>query len=139
MASPSENLATARRYLQAIASAAGADEMAQFFAQEVIVEIFPSLYFPKGSRSDLSAIRISAERGKKVMASQQYIVKNAIASADQVALEVDWTGTLAVPFQSIPAGGQMHAHFAMFLQFKNGKIISQRNYDCYDLPGNGDL
>ena len=132
MPGPSENLATARRYLQAIESAAGADAMAQFFADEVIVEIFPSIYFPTGSRSDLSGIRISAERGRKVMASQRYLVKNAIASADQVALEVDWTGTLAVPFQAIPAGGQMRAHFAMFLQFKNGKIVSQRNYDCYE-------
>ena len=24
------------------------------------------------------------------------------------------------------------AHFAAFLQYKNGKIISQRNYDCYE-------
>jgi len=132
MSSPAENLATARRYLQAIESAAGADQMAQFFCDEVVVEIFPSLYFPKGSRSDLSGIRISAERGKKVMTSQRYVVKNAIASADQVALEVDWTGTLAIPFQNIPAGGQLHAYFAMFLQFKDGKILSQRNYDCYE-------
>lgn len=132
MPSASENLAIARRYLQALESAAGADEIAQFFAAEVILEIFPSIYFPNGSRSDLSAIRVSAERGKKVMSSQSYVVKNAIASADQVALEVDWTGSLAVPFQNIPAGGQMRAHFAMFLQFKDGKIVSQRNYDCYE-------
>lgn len=132
MAGPSDNLATARRYLQAIESAAGADVMAEFFAPEVIVEIFPSIYFPKGSRSDLSGIRASAERGRKVMTSQRYLVRNAIASADQVAMEIEWTGMLAVPFQDIPAGGQMRAHFGMFLQFKNGKIISQRNYDCYE-------
>lgn len=132
MSSPAENLAIARRYLQAIESGASADQMAQFFDDQVIVEIFPSLVFPKGSRSNLAAIRASAERGKKVMTSQQYAVKNAFASGDHVAAEVDWTGTLAIPFQSIPAGGQMRAHFAMFLQFKNGKIIAQRNYDCYE-------
>ena len=71
MSGPAENLATARRYLQAIESAAGADAVAEFFAPEVIVEIFPSIYFPKGSRSDLSGIRISHERGKKVMTSQR--------------------------------------------------------------------
>lgn len=132
MPGPAENLATARRYLQAIESAAGADAMAEFFAPEVIVEILPSVYFPKGSRSDLSGIRISHERGKKAMTSQRYLVKNAISSADQVAMEIEWTGTLAVPFRDIPAGDQMHAYFAMFLQFKNGKIVSQRNYDCYE-------
>lgn len=132
MPSPAENLTRARQYLKAIESGASGEEMAQFFAPEVIVEIFPSKFFPNGSRSNLEGIRAAANRGKKVMSEQSYEIKNAIASGDQVALEIDWTGTLAVPFQTIPAGGQMRAHFAAFLQFKDGKIISQRNYDCYE-------
>jgi hypothetical protein len=66
------------------------------------------------------------------MSSQSYEIRNALATDDQVALEIDWTGTLAVPFPSIPVGGKMRAHFAAFLQFKDGKIVSQRNYDCYE-------
>jgi len=66
------------------------------------------------------------------MSSQTYQIRNALASGDQVALEIDWTGTLAMPFQGIPIGGQLRAHFAAFLEFKNGKIICQRNYDCYE-------
>jgi ketosteroid isomerase-like protein len=131
MPSPSENLALARQYLKAIESGS-ITELTQFFAPEVIVEIFPSKFFPNGSRDNLAGIRAAAERGKKVMSSQTFAVKNALSSGDQVALEIDWTGTLAVPFQTIPAGGQMRAHFAAFLQYKDGKIISQRNYDCYE-------
>jgi ketosteroid isomerase-like protein len=131
MPSPSENLALARQYLKAIESGS-ITELTQFFAPEVIVEIFPSKFFPNGSRDNLAGIRAAAERGKKVMSSQTFAVKNTLASGDRVALEIDWTGTLAVPFQTIPAGGQMRAHFAAFLQFKDGKIISQRNYDCYE-------
>jgi ketosteroid isomerase-like protein len=132
MTTPAENLATARHYLKSLESGATGDALAQFFSPDVIVEIFPSKFFPKGSRDTLAGIRIAAERGKKAMSSQTYEIRNALASGDQVALEVDWTGTLAIPFQSIPAGGQMRAHFATFLQFKEGKIIHQRNYDCYD-------
>ena len=132
MPSPTENLALARRYLKAIESGAGAEEMAQFFAPEVIVEIFPSKFFPNGSRDNLAGILAAAKRGKKAMTTQTYAVRNALARGDHVALEVDWTGTLAVPFQTIPAGGQMRAHFATFLQYKDGKIVSQRNYDCYE-------
>lgn len=132
MSSPTENLALARQYLKAIESGGSGEEMSHFFAPEVIVEIFPSKFFPTGSRSNLEEIRAAANRGKKVMTSQTYAVRNALASGDQVALEIDWTGTLAVPFQTLPAGGQMRAHFAAFLQFKGGKIISQRNYDCYE-------
>jgi hypothetical protein len=43
-----------------------------------------------------------------------------------------WTGKLAIPFGSLPAGSEMRAHSAMFIQFKVGKIVSQRNYDCFD-------
>jgi ketosteroid isomerase-like protein len=132
MSGPTKNLAIASRYLKAIESGATGDEMAQFFAPEIVVEIFPSRFFPKGSRDDLAGIRAAAERGKKAMSSQKYEIRDEVASGDKVAMEIDWVGTLAVPFQSIPQGGQMRAHFAMFLQFKNGKIVSQRNYDCYE-------
>ncbi len=132
MTGPSENLELARQYLKAIESGASAEDMTQFFAPDVIVEIFPSKFFPNGSRDNLAGVLAAVERGKKAITSQTYAVRNALSSGDQVALEIDWTGTLAVPFQTIPAGGKMRAHFAAFLQFKNGKIISQRNYDCYE-------
>ncbi|MGH7456119.1 MAG: nuclear transport factor 2 family protein [bacterium] len=63
---------------------------------------------------------------------EQYEIKKALASENFVALEVLWTGTLAIPFGSLPAGGQMRAHFAMFLEFRDGKIVPQRNYDCFE-------
>jgi predicted ester cyclase len=132
MPAPAENLALARQYLKTIESGGTVDEVAQFFASEVILEIFPSRFFPAGSRVNLEGMRSAAERGKKVMASQSYEIKNALAGGDQVALEVEFLGTLLVPFQHLPTGGQMRAPVAIFLTFKNGKITSQRNYDCYD-------
>jgi ketosteroid isomerase-like protein len=132
MSGAAENLTIARRYLKAIEAGASGGEIAQFFAPEVVVEIFPSRFFPRGSRDDLAGICAAAERGKKAMSGQTYTIKNEVASEDRVALEVDWVGTLAMAFQNIPQGGQMRAHFAMFLEFKNGKIVSQRNYDCYE-------
>lgn len=132
MGGPAENLEAAKRYIQAIESGARGDEIAQFFAPEAIVEIFPSKFFPNGTRDDLAGIRAAADRGTKAMTGQKYEIKSALSSGDTVALEIVWTGTLAMPFQSKPAGAQMRAHFAAFLQFKDGKIVAQRNYDCYD-------
>ena len=132
MDGPAENLAIARRYIKAIESGATGDEMTQFFASDVVLEIFPSKFFPNGSRDNLAGIRAAADRGKKAMSSQKYGIRNEVASGDAVALEINWVGTLAVPFQSLPKGAQMRAHFAAFLEFKDGKILSQRNYDCYE-------
>ena len=132
MGGPAENLSAARQYIKAIESGAPGGEIAQFFAPEAVLEIFPSRFFPNGSRDDLAGIRAAADRGNKAMTAQKYEVKNELSSGDTVALEMVWTGTLAVPFQSKPAGAEMRAHFAAFLQFKDGKIVAQRNYDCYD-------
>jgi ketosteroid isomerase-like protein len=67
-----------------------------------------------------------------MMAAQRYEVLNAIGSGDRVAVEVRWTGTLAVPLGSLPAGGQMRARFAIFLELRDGRIVRQRNYDCFE-------
>ncbi len=66
------------------------------------------------------------------MSQQRYELKNALASGDWVALEVNWAGTLAVQFETIPVGGEMRAHVALFLQFRDGKIVRQHDYDCYE-------
>jgi ketosteroid isomerase-like protein len=47
-------------------------------------------------------------------------------------MEVLWTGTLAVPGGSPATGGTMRVHFALFMDFRDGKIAAQRNYDCFD-------
>jgi ketosteroid isomerase-like protein len=49
-----------------------------------------------------------------------------------MAIEVQWTGTLAVALGTLPAGGEMRARFAMFLELRDGKIARQRNYDCFE-------
>ena len=67
-----------------------------------------------------------------LMESQRYDVHNAIESGDTVALEVGWSCVLAISVSSLPAGSEMHAHFAVFLDFRDGKIARQRNYDCFD-------
>jgi ketosteroid isomerase-like protein len=133
MSTPSEsqNLVTARSYLGAI-ERGDAEGMLAFFAADVVQEEFPNRLVPQGAIRDLAALREAAQRGRQVMAAQRYEVLNALACGDQVALEVRWTGTLAVPFGSIPAGGQMRARFVVFLEFRDGKIFRQRNYDCFE-------
>jgi ketosteroid isomerase-like protein len=79
----------------------------------------------------LKAALEGAEHGKKTMGSQIYKIMHEMADGDRVAMEVEWAGNLAVPFGSIPAGGQLKAYFAVFLEFREGKIVRQRNYDCF--------
>jgi len=128
---PHDLLRLTREYLESIGNA---DEPGglRFFADDVIQVEFPNRLVPNGATRDLAALRDAAERGRKVVTSQRFEVVNAIASGEQVAVEAIWTGTLAVPLGSIPAGGQMRARFAIFLTYREGKIVRQHNYDCFD-------
>ena len=128
---PHDLLRLAREYLESIGTA---DELGglRFFANDVIQVEFPNRLVPNGATRDLAALRDAAERGRKVVTAQRFEVLNAIASDNQVAVEAVWTGTLAVPLGSIPAGGQMRARFAIFLTYCDGKIVRQHNYDCFD-------
>jgi ketosteroid isomerase-like protein len=126
------NLDAARQYLAAIQRGATGDALAQFFAPDVVQEEFPNRVAPDGKRRNLAAMLEGAERGQKVLSAQRFEIRTAIATGDRVILEVLWVGTLAIPFGTIAAGGEMRAYSAMFLEFRDGKITAQRNYDCFE-------
>lgn len=126
------NLETAMRYLQALETNADRETLAQFFDPSLIQEEFPNRLNPNGGRSDYATMLQRSEQGKQLLVSQQYEITNALESNNIVVLEIIWTATLAVRAPSLPADGQMRAHFAVFLEFRDGKIVAQRNYDCFD-------
>ena len=132
MADNTDNIARARAYLQDIEAGKTGEELAIHFDADVVQEEFPNALSPQYVKRNLKAILEGAERGKQVLSGQRYEVQTAIASGEQVALEVSWTGTLAVPVVNLAAGDEMKANFAVFLEFRDGKIIRQRNYDCFE-------
>ena len=127
-----ENLDRVREYLVAIERGATGDALAAYFTPDVVHEEFPNRLVPAGARRDLAAILDGAVRGQKVMTPHRFEILNAVENGDRIALEVQWTGTLAIPLGATPAGGQMRARFGVFIELRDGKICAQRNYDCFD-------
>src|SRR5262245_31158382 len=128
----SAQVAFARRYLAAIERGAGGDALAEFFTPDIVQYEFPNRLVPNGATRDLGAILDAAVRGQNVTSSQRFEILNVIEDGNRLALEVNWSATLAVAFGSIPIGGEMRARFGVFLDFRDGKIAAQRNYDCFD-------
>lgn len=127
----SENLELARRYLAAIEAGAVGDDLRAFYSPDVEQIEFPNRLVPSGARRDLAALLDGAVRGQKVLREQRYEVSAAYADGDAVVLEVLWVGTLAIEIGSVPAGGEMRAHFCVVLEITDGRIVRQRNYDCF--------
>jgi ketosteroid isomerase-like protein len=127
-----DNLAIARRYLEALESGADGNALAEFFTKDVVQEEFPNRLSPIGAHRDLNAVLEAARKGKKVMRAQRFEIRNSIVDGDNVALEILWSGLLAVPVDTLPADSEMRAHISVWLEFRDGKIARQHNYDCFD-------
>jgi len=127
-----ENLALMRRYLAAMERGVTGDALAEFFTDDVVSIERPNRLAPDGATRDLAAMRAAAERGRRACTRQRYEVRTILAIGDRVAVEVEWIGTLAVPLGTIPAGGEMRAHFAAFYTLRGGRIAEIRNYDCFE-------
>ncbi|HEY4900227.1 MAG TPA: nuclear transport factor 2 family protein [Terriglobales bacterium] len=129
---PNANLELARAYLRAIENRAGEEELESFFSPDVVVEQFPNRLVPNLVKSSLADVKRESEMGKKSVARQSYTVRNAVAAGEWVAMQVDWEGVLAIPVADLEAGATIRAYFAMFLHFRDGKIVHQSNYDCFE-------
>lgn len=127
------NLATARRYFAAIEARADAAVLAECLHPAVVQEEFPNRLNPRGGRSDHATMLERLARGRQLLAAERYEIVDEMVAGDRVALEVRWSGTLAVPLgEQLPAGQTMRARLAVFLAFRDGRIVAQRNYDCFD-------
>ena len=127
-----DHLPFLRRYLEAVGRMATGPELAAFYTEDAVQLEFPNKITPVTATRTVADILAGAERGKKLMAGQRFEILGSVAQGDTVALETLWTGTLAVPVGSLPAGGEMKARFAVFFELRDGKIARQRNYDCFD-------
>jgi ketosteroid isomerase-like protein len=125
-----QNLDVVRRYFDALSR--GDDVAATYYAPDVVQDEFSNRFMPNGARRDLAAIRDAAERGKQTMASQTFEVLNAFASGNQVVAEARWSGTVRDDVGPLKAGTVMRARFAIFFELRDGLIVAQRNYDCFD-------
>ena len=127
-----KNIFVVRAYLKALADGESGESLGKFFSENAVQIELPNKLNPAGGKSDLETIKRRSEEGKNLLTSQTYTIKNEIVAGDELAVEAEWTGVLAVPLGGLAAGYEMKAHFAMFFKFEDGRIVSQRNYDCFE-------
>lgn len=126
------NLETVRSYLAAIEAGHVGTDLAQFFTPDVLQTELPNRLNPRGGQSDLNTLLVRSEQGQKLIQSQQYEIVSELAQGSRVIVEAIWTGIFSIPFDTLPVGSSMKAHFAMFFELRDGHICSQRNYDCFE-------
>lgn len=126
------NLEIAKQYLTRVSDGAGPAELDAFFAADVVQIEFPNRLLPHGATRDLAAMKEGRARGQALLEHEAFDITNLVASDEHVGAEVVWTGTVRDAAGPFAAGQTLRAHFAVFMEFRNGKIVRQRNYDCFD-------
>ncbi|MBX7237478.1 MAG: nuclear transport factor 2 family protein [Caldilineales bacterium] len=127
-----QNRQLIRSYLNALASGATGDDLARFFTPDAVQIEFPNRLNANGGRSDLATLLLRAQQGQKMLSQQSYDIQSETVEDSRVAVEVVWTGTLAVAIGTLAAGSIMKAHIAIHFEIRDGRIAVQRNYDCFD-------
>lgn len=127
-----QNLATVRAFVAAVESFAQGEALGRFLHPSFEQEELPNLLFPRGATRDAAALLASAAKGRTVLRDQRFRILREVAAGEMVALEMDWSGTLAVPYGELAPGHVLRARLAMFVELEDGRIRRQRNYDCYE-------
>ena len=70
--------------------------------------------------------------GSQLLRSQTYEIQNTIESTDSIVVEVIWNGTVNKALGPFKENQVVVAIFCVVLEFKNGLIYKQRNYDCFE-------
>jgi ketosteroid isomerase-like protein len=128
-----KNLRLARQYVELFNDpATSIEDVKVYFDESIIWREMPNRFATQGRTSDYQTILASWEKGREYLPEQTYTLRESIASGDVVALEISWKGKVAKALPPFSAGTQLSAQLAIFLRFRDGKIVSQTDYPCYD-------
>ncbi|WP_080055368.1 nuclear transport factor 2 family protein [Spirosoma aerolatum] len=125
-------LTLAKQHLEDIAKGKAGLELAGYYAETIQQIEYPNQLNVNGGVSDYGTLIERSEKGKHIVVSQSYDVQKEYVSSNTVILEVIWKGVFSIPIGQTPPGREIKAHFALFMEFEGGKIVRQRNYDCFD-------
>jgi ketosteroid isomerase-like protein len=134
-----QNLELAKRYIRTVGDPSTTfDDLKALLDDQIIWKEMPNSFALSGRTSDLEAASAGWRKGREYLPEQTYTVRHAVASGDSVALEISCSGNVAKAIGPFQAGVQLSAKLAIFLRFRNGRIVSQTDYPCYDpIPAGG--
>ena len=120
------------KFLKTLETRTDFEELIPFYHPDVEQIEYPNLLTIVKTCRSLDDLRDAAEKGKGVLQSEKYEIINKYTSESVVIVEVVWRGVLGIPIGKLKPGDTMKAYFAQFYEFKDGRIIRQRNYDCFE-------
>ena len=128
--SPHEPLV--RSLYDAVCSFAPREVLQAHFHPDAEQVEYPSLMRPAGHTRRLDGILAGAELAAGMVTDQRIDVHTVVDDGERLAAQLTWTATAAVDLGTLPAGTPLVAHVAAFYEFRDGLVLRQSSYDCYE-------
>jgi ketosteroid isomerase-like protein len=127
-----KNFEVVKDLLKALSEGKAGEDLKYYYDPEAIQIEFPNLLSKTIFKRNLKDILEASLRGKQIISQQNFEVVKSFSDEDTVIIEVVWTGELSISLGKLEKGNKIKAYFAQFIEFKNGKIVMQRTYDCFE-------
>jgi ketosteroid isomerase-like protein len=128
----SEHERLVRDLLAAIETQAPVETIAMYWHPDAEQVELPSLMRPNGHRRTLAEMLEGYAAGVALLSRQAYDVLTVVDDGERLAVQLRWTATTTVEAGALPAGSDLVAHVAIFYEFRDGLIVRQSSYDCYE-------
>jgi len=93
---------------------------------------FPNLMNKELRERGIEGCIKGALMGKKILSFQRLEATKQYESGDNnLIVEAVWTAKVSVAAGTLKKDQPLKAYICMIFEFKEGKIVGQRNYDCY--------
>jgi len=125
------NLAVVRAYLEAI-ERFEVDAAATYMDPAMEQVERPNRLYPSGQVRGRDSMLRDLPRGKQLLRRQRYPIDTIYGAGDKVTVETRWEGTLNVALGALQPGDLMAAYICMVFTLRDGRIVRQVNYDCYE-------
>ncbi|PSL49439.1 ketosteroid isomerase-like protein [Chitinophaga niastensis] len=128
-----EKLALVYRYFQLLESfSADPVEFASIFHPNIIQTEYPNQLSNDIKQRNFDIMLESMVTNKIILKSQHFSVLKVVEAGNTLVVEAKWTGEIGVDAGRFRRGQVMKAFICTIIEFRDGKIYRQRNYDCYE-------
>lgn len=122
----------ARAWIAALEAGAADEELARFYHPDLVQTEYPNRLNPAGVDRTLPELLAALKTARALMTRQLFEIVTLTETGDRVAVEIVWTGWPTEPVGLTRPGEPVKARIAMFLDYEDGLIVRQRNYDCFE-------
>jgi ketosteroid isomerase-like protein len=108
------------------------DDLRAVLAPDVRIVEHPNAVTPRGAVRDREQTLAGLRSGRALLSRQDFDVHEVLVHGDRAAVRATWRGTIAVDRGPFTAGTVLRANIASLLTVRDGLIVEQETYDCYE-------